>query len=227
MKLMRFTLKSLSPGMLQDPATEELLNNLRLGNRPQKRTDWSVEEESSTKLYRSEKGHMGVPTQNIMSAIIGAGQHVKSGKKGISTAKTTTLFDFLEFVDDFCDFLDCDDKGNIPWRPFLSKGNLENKGSKTAVCLTRPRIPHWRLQLVVKFDDKRGISQDTVVKLVETAGRKTGLCNWRPACKGRFGRFMIEKVETVPMKKDEHVVEEVAYTLENAPEDLLALAAVA
>ena len=194
MKLLRIEINQLSPGMLMDPATQELLNNLRLGNRPQKKTDWTAEEEAGTKLYRSERGHMGVPTQNIISCLISAGQHVKSGKKNISTAKTTTLFDFLEFPEDFCEFMDCDENGNVPWAAFQSKGNLENKGSKTAVCLTRPRIAKWRIQLVVIYDDKRVISEDTDIKLVATAGRKIGLCSWRPSCKGKFGRFGGTKV---------------------------------
>ncbi len=226
MKLIRFTVQSLSPGMLQNPATEQLLNDLRLGNRPQKRTDWTVEEEASTKLYRSENGRMGVPMQNIMACIVLAGQHVKSGKKNLSTAKSTTVFDFLDFVEDFCVFQDCDEKGNVLWRPFLIKGNMDNKGSKTAVCITRPRIPSWSLTFTVRFDDKRGISDDTIAKLVETAGRKIGLCDFRPATKGRFGRFVIKKVETLPLKDEKQEIEQVTYTDENAPAELLELAGV-
>lgn len=226
MKLMRFTIKSLSPGMLQNPATEQLLKDLRDGTRPQKRTDWTVEEEAGTKLYRSENGRMGVPMQNIMSAIIAAGTLVKSGGKPISTAKTTKVFDFLEFVEDFCVFKDCDEKGNVQWKPFQSKGNLKQKGSETAVCITRPRIPQWSLQFTVWYDEKRGFSQDTMVKLVEVACRIMGLGDWRPSRKGRFGRSVIEKVEVLPIERKEEVIEVVEYTEKNAPVELLELAGV-
>ena len=76
------------------------------------------------------------------------------------------------------------------------------------------------------FDDLRGVTEDTVIKLVETAGRKVGLGNWRPDTKGRFGRFVIEKVETLPLKRTEEVIERIDYTEEDAPDDLLSLAAV-
>jgi hypothetical protein len=82
-------LVALSPGLLLNPATPELLDALRTKKQVQKRTDWSVEDEAGTKLYRSEEGKMGLPTQNLMSCIINAGQHVKSGKKSLSTAKST------------------------------------------------------------------------------------------------------------------------------------------
>lgn len=232
MKLIRFTIKNLSPGMLQNPATPELLEALRTKTPIQKKTDWSVGEEAGTKLYRSEKGYMGVPMQNIMSAIVLAGQHVKSGKKAISTAKATTVFDFLEFVEDFCVFEGCEPqtgeqfangKFDVPWTAFPVKGTMHQGASETAVCIVRPRIPHWKLTFSVKFDDKRGYSQDTVEKLVEIAGRKVGLCDWRPAKRGCFGRFFITKVESMNVSAEEFPIERVEYTTGNAPPELLAL----
>jgi len=220
MKLIRFTLVALSPGLLLNPATPELLDALRTKKQVQKRTDWSVGDEAGTKLYRSEEGKMGLPTQNLMSCIINAGQHVKSGKKSLSTAKSTQIFDFLEFVDDFCVFLDLDEKGNVPWKPFLVKGTMHAAGKETAVCITRPRISKWRIAFSVKFDDKREVDHSTLVKLVEIAGRKIGLCDWRPQKKGRFGRFVIEKVETLPLKEEKQDVQMVEYTDANAPADL-------
>lgn len=225
MKLIRFTIGNLSPGMLQNPATPELLEALRTKTPIQKKTDWTVQEEASTKLYRSEKGLMGVPMQNIMSAIVLAGQHVKSGKKFISTAKSTTVFDFLEFVEDFCVFSGCleANSSDIPWTPFPVKGTMHQGASETAVCIVRPRIPHWKLAFTVKFDDKRGVSEDSVEKLVEIAGRKIGLCDWRPAKKGRFGRFVISKVVTMNATSEEYPIERVEYTRETAPAELLEL----
>ena len=89
------------------------------------------------------------------------------------TAKSTTIFDFLEFVEDFCPFKGCDANGNVPWKPFPVKGTMHNAGSEVAVCITRPRIPHWESSFTVKYDEKRQVPQDAVVKLVETAGRNT------------------------------------------------------
>ena len=67
---------------------------------------------------------------------------------------------------------------------------------------------------------------DAVVKLVETAGRKIGLCDWRPAKKGRFGRFVITKIEVLPVIEKEEKAEEVEYTAATAPKELLELAGV-
>jgi hypothetical protein len=81
----------------------------------------------------------------------------------------------------------------------------------------------WRIAFTVKFDDNREVDQSTIVKLVEIAGRKIGLCDWRPQKKGRFGRFVIEKIELLPLKDEKREIQMIQYTGEDAPADLMAL----
>ncbi len=233
MKLIRYHLKSLSPGMYQNPATAQLLEQLRTKTSKQKPTDISLLDDASAKRYRSELtetdkiGKMGVPMQNIMSCLGIAGRLVKQGKAALSTAKDTKIYGFLEFVEDFCPFKNTDEKGDVPWHPAPVKGTMHQGASETAVCINRPRIPHWELAFTVKFDDKRGYDETTVDKLVEAAGRQVGLGDWRPAKRGRFGRFIVVKKEVLEMEVKEHKIEEVRFEGElaaNAPDDLKALA---
>ena len=228
MKQLRlYTIEQLSPGMLQHPKTHELLESLRTKKRLPIKTDWTIQEEAGTKLYRSENGKMGVPIQNIIAMLIIAGQSVTyKGKKTVSTAKSTILFDFLEFRTDFCEFNGCDDKGNIEWSPFLAPGVMHQGASETAVAITRPRIPHWSLTVPVVFDGDREISEKSVDALFDIAGRKIGLCDWRPAKKGRFGRFVIKKVGILPIEEEKQVTEHVVYTAETAPKEIRELASV-
>ncbi|OHA24553.1 MAG: hypothetical protein A3B11_00135 [Candidatus Taylorbacteria bacterium RIFCSPLOWO2_01_FULL_44_26] len=226
-QLRQYTVKQLSPGMLQNPKSRELLESLRSKKRLPVRTDWTIEDEAATKLYRSENGKMGVPLQNIIAALIATGQHITyKGKKTISTAKSTIIFDFLEFRTEFCEFNGCDEKGDIPWTPFLQGGVMHQGSSETAVCITRPRIPHWSLTIPVVFDCDREINEKTVDALFEIAGRKIGFSDWRPTKKGRFGRFVIEKVEVLPIEDEKQVIEHITYTAETAPKEMLELAGV-
>jgi len=233
-EFLRFHLKNLSPGMLQNPGNDpDFLDTvLRQRQQSQKRTDWTVQEEAGTKLYRSESeaddspSKMGFPMQNLIACLVGAGRYVKSGKNQISTAKSTTLFEFLDFPEDFCVFKDVDKDGNIPYYGFLAKGNLDSGGKKVAVAITRPRIPHWETSFTVRLDTKRGVSRDTVVALVETAGRKIGLCDWNPIHRGRFGRFVISKMEILPVKDAKVEIPVVEYEAADAPVELRELAGV-
>jgi hypothetical protein len=233
MKLIRFHIRSLSPGMLQNPATPELLESLRTKTPAAKKTDITLKDDAAAKMYRSEPGEdkkpgkMGIPMQNIMACMVIAGRQVKSGKKALSTAKDTQIFGFLEFVEDFCPFKDCDANGNIEWNPFPVKGTMHNGASEVAVCINRPRIPKWELAFTVKFDDKRNVDEKTLQSLVETAGRQVGLGDWRPAKRGRFGRFTVVKMEVLDLKVKEEKIEVVRFEgdlAENAPEELKMLA---
>lgn len=232
--MIRAHLKSLSPGQLQNPGNDiDFLDIvLRQKKASAKRTDWSVEEEAGTKRYRSEAGadgspgKMGFPTQNFIACLVGAGRYVKAGKQQISTAKSTILFEFLDFPEDFCVFKDTDKDGNIPWHGFLAKGNLDSGGKKVAVAIVRPRIPHWETTVTVRLDTKRGIKRETVIQMIETAGRKIGLCDWNPIHKGRFGRFIISKLEVLPIKDEKVEIPVVEYELTDAPAELKALAGV-
>lgn len=221
--------------MLQNPATAELLEALRTKTPPQQKKDITLLDDAAGKMYRSEKGvdgsaaKMGIPMQNIMSCMVLAGRLVKSGKTALSTAKDTKIYGFLEFVEDFCPFKNTDDKGDVPWKPSPFKGTLHQGASEVAVCINRPRIPHWETSFTVKFDDKRGYDESTVVKLVEAAGRQVGLGDWRPAKRGRFGRFIITKMEVLDLKVQEEKIEVKRYEgefAENAPDDLKMLATV-
>jgi hypothetical protein len=230
MKLIRFHIKSLSPGMLQNPATADLLESLRTKKPVQKKTDITLVDDAKIKLYRSEPypepgaplsapfklGKMGIPMQNIMSCVVLAGQLVKSGKKALSTTKSTTIFGFLTFVEDFCPFKNCDVDGNVPWKPFPVKGTMHNGASEVAVCINRPRIFEWETMFTVKFDETIDITK--LEELVKVAGRQIGLGDWRPAKKGRFGRFVITKIETLPFNTKEEVIEKSVYTESTAPE---------
>ena len=236
MKLIRFHIKNKACGMLQNPATAALLESLRTKTPIAKVRDISLQDDAATKLYRSESGtegqpgKMGVPMQNIMACLVLAGRLVKSGKKALSTAKDTTIFGFLDFVEEFCVFKNCDAKGDIPWKPFPVKGTMHQGASETAVCINRPRIPSWELAFTVKFDDTRKVDEKTLLELVEAAGNQVGLGDWRPAKRGRFGRFTVTRMEVLDLKVTEEKVDIQRYDGDlagNAPDELKILAAMA
>jgi hypothetical protein len=231
-EMIRFHVKNLSPGILFNPGNDPNFVDKVLRQKQQQpaHTDWTIEQVSAGKIYRSEKGvdgspgRMGFPTQNLISCLIGAGQYVKVGKKQISTAKSTILFEFLDFPEDFVAFKDTDEYGNVPWKPSLLRGNLDSGGKKTAVAIVRPRVPHWEAMFTVRLDTKRKATRETVIELIEVGGRKIGLCDYRPTCKGRFGRFVIKKIEVLPIKDEKVETPLVEYESNDAPAELLELA---
>ena len=54
----------------------------------------------------------------------------------------------------------------------------------------RPRLDKWQVSITLEYDDVLLNSND-VRHVVDDAGSRVGLLDFRPACKGPFGRFIV------------------------------------
>lgn len=184
MKNLTVKLASLSP-MLQNPLTKETLQELLTGVRLAKQKDRPLEEICKEKLYKSDDNKLGIPAQNLLSALMEAGRDVKNGKKAVSTATSTSLPSFLTIEGEFLPFTN-----NPKWEPDLRGGTLDNGKAKVKVAIVRPKFKYWELTVRMQYDEK--IADESVVKdLIRIAGNKIGLGDFRPAKRGVFGRFAI------------------------------------
>ena len=62
------------------------------------------------------------------------------------------------------------------------------KGAR--IMRTRPIFERWSIGVTLRYDESL-LNRDVVVSILNDAGDKVGLCDWRP----RFGRFTVEVVE--------------------------------
>ena len=185
LRRLRVTCRSLSP-MLQNRMSDEVLAGLfNPANRPQPNPEASFEDVAKLKVYKDDDGNVGIPVENLFSCLVVAGRRVKNGKKPISTAKTTLLPELITIRDSFLTF-----KGSPEWVVDKRRGVMENQGKSVAVCVVRPKFTAWEFDVETHFD-KKMISEDTVRNLLTTAGSSVGLCDFRPAKRGPFGRFSI------------------------------------
>ncbi|MFA5029932.1 MAG: hypothetical protein WC518_04360 [Patescibacteria group bacterium] len=193
-KVVRVKVEGVYP-ILMNPMTEATLDSLITGNRLPPTKDLAFEEVASRKIYREggePDGAIGIPVENLCSCLVRAGREVKNGKKQISTAESTTLFSFLSIRGEFLPFTNDltrhgDGKG---WVVDKRRGCLHDKGKSTAVGILRPKFPVWAFEFVMDLDLTE-IDEGVVRKLVEVAGKKVGLGDFRPTCKGPFGRFQV------------------------------------
>ncbi len=146
-------------------------------------------------------GEIGLPTENLLAALVNAGRSVKlTGRSKVSTAKTTEIYSFMALQESFLPLRVVDTDGNIrngeepKWVVDKRRGVLHNKGEQTTVCITRPKFAEWGFVVTVEFDDTV-VNEGTVRQLFDKAGTSQGLCSFRPSCKGPFGRFKVVKWE--------------------------------
>lgn len=178
--------------LMMDKMSDETLEGLATGVRPPEVKDKPAEEKAAAKIYRNDEGKIALPVEMLMGSLVFAGQKVKNGKKQISTAKTTTLFELLQIHNVSLPLSngEVNANGDLPWVVDKRKGIGNQAKTPTAVCIIRPKFPHWEFDVEITYDEKK-INGDVVRQLFDTAGSSEGLGSFRPNKKGPFGRFRV------------------------------------
>lgn len=199
MKTLKISCVGISP-LLMDRMSQATLESLDNGVRQQVAKDRPIEEKAAEKIYRDPDGRIALPAEMLFAALVNAGRNVKIGKKGISTATTTSLPDFLSINEEHLPLTNIPANANGEeknfWVPDMRKGMGYNGKTPTAVAIVRPKFPKWGFDVTVTFDEKK-VGKDTVETLFANAGSTQGLGSFRPNKKGMFGRFAVASITEV------------------------------
>jgi hypothetical protein len=185
--LIRSRIEGITP-LLQNAMSQEVLLAIReKAKKAKNAAKPTLREEADAKVHRMPEGQPHIPVYMLMSCFIGAGQFVRmDGKRQISTAKSTILPGLLTIEDRW-----------LPLQPGtyevdIAQGRNPNGGE--AVCIVRPRFDEWAFDLTLSVDQSQ-VSLAVIRELVDIAGSRVGLGDFRPKCKGTFGRFKVVKWE--------------------------------
>ena len=175
--------------LLHNRLTEDTLENLRTkAKKPKTAARPTPREECEPKVHARD-GKPILPTENLLSCLIAAGQYVRlDGKRQLSTAKSTMLPAFLSIEDPFLPLVDPRTGKPAAWEVDMRAGRNPNGGE--AVCVCRPRFDAWKFIATVQLDLSQ-IGEATLRELFTIAGRRIGLCDFRPQRKGLYGQFGI------------------------------------
>ena len=144
-------------------------------------------ERAERTLYIGASGKPVIPGPNVYRAIIDAGRFHKAGKEKITTAKSSLVPAGIWLLDVECSLTnpDCSDP---QWEVDARRVVIPATGG--AVMAYRARFDSWRLKFSLDVDDKM-FDESIVRALVDDAGQKIGLGDFRPSRKGPFGRFKV------------------------------------
>lgn len=146
-------------------------------------------EQATRTAYRDTKtGELYVPGPNIFAALVDAGKFHKLGKNKLTTQKSSLV-----------------PAGLLVPELMVSLGTKEFEVDSRRVripatggCVMRhrARVDRWKTTFTLEVDETMFSSQ-FVRALVDDAGKKVGLGDYRPATRGPFGRFVVSdwKVE--------------------------------
>ena len=183
-KTVKVTIKGVSPLLVHAFNDEEAFKSTR-GTRTSIKTQPSEPREIASKfLYRSTKNDKICifPGNNIFRSIIDAGTFHKVGKSKVTTMKSSIVPSCIMLQE--IELPIKPQKWEVDSRPVV----IPATGGR--IIRHRPRFDVWEMDFTLEVDDEI-MNVDFVRQLVDDAGKKIGIGDFRPARKGQFGRFVV------------------------------------
>lgn len=144
-------------------------------------------EQAESKLYIGHDGKPMIPQPNLFRCIIDAGTYFKAGKSKVTTQKSSLIPACVEVQGIEIPLLHTE-----PWTVDTRAVRIPSTGGR--ILCHRPCFHDWRLEFAVSLDTDI-VPLKLFREIVDAAGKRIGLGDFRPACKGPFGKFVVVKWE--------------------------------
>lgn len=193
MQQTRVVIEGVTP-MLQNRMTAEQLEAIRTKDKKKFKAPAEPREEAERKAYLTQDTREPyLPVENFMACLIEAGKFIRlDAKRQMTTAKSTLLPGFLS-IDDFVLLLRDSRTGeSATWEVDMRQGRNPNGGE--GVCILRPRFDRWSFETTLVLDTEQ-LDERVYRELVDIAGARIGLGDFRPQRKGIYGRFKVARWE--------------------------------
>ena len=151
----------------------------------------SPRDQAEKKLYTDDQGRVGIPQPNLFRSILDAGKFFKAGKSKVTTQKSSLIPACLN-IDELFIPIESRQGWEVDTRPV----RIPSTGGR--ILAHRPCFHDWRLSFTCDIDTEI-LSAKLFRDIVDCAGKRIGLGDFRPDCKGPFGKFVvISWVEETP-----------------------------
>lgn len=150
-------------------------------------------EQAESKLYIGHDGKPCIPQPNLFRCIIDAGTFFKAGKSKVTTQKSSLIPACLELVG-----IEIPLVSKEGWTVDTRAVRIPSTGGR--ILCHRPTFNDWQLRFTLSVDtDLIGVK--LVRELMDAAGKRIGLGDFRPSCKGPFGKFVVTSWREQEAKK--------------------------
>lgn len=140
-------------------------------------------EQAETKLYVGQDGKFVIPQPNVLRCIIDAGTFFKAGKGKVTTQKSSIIPACVAI-----NVVEIPIQHKDPWEVDTRAVRIPSTGGR--ILCHRPSFHDWRLSFDIELDEEI-MDCKFLRSIVDAAGKRIGLGDFRPACKGPFGRFVV------------------------------------
>lgn len=144
----------------------------------------SPRDQAEKKLYVGLDGQtLMIPQVNIVRSIVEGGRFHKAGKKQVTTQRESMLFACFDI-----DGVEIPIEHKDPWRVDVRPVVIPS--TKGRILAYRPIFDDWALDFVADLDTDM-IGEKFLRDIVDDAGKRIGLGDFRPDRKGPFGKFKV------------------------------------
>lgn len=178
----KVTIEGITP-LLMNRFTEASEVSVSGGHSPTlKGTRGTPREQAEKKAYMDNEGNLYVPGPNIFSCLVMAGAFHKAGRVKVTTQKSSLIPAGVAVEELVCSLntkkWECDSRSVV----------IPSTGGR--IMCHRPRLDEWQTTFTLNVDESM-FAPTFVRLLVDDAGKKVGLGDYRPQRKGPFGRFVV------------------------------------
>jgi hypothetical protein len=191
------TIEGISP-LLCGRFTDAAAQAATKGTRGSAHGDRGTEREiCEAKLYLDAEGKPCIPQPNLLACIVDGGSWHKIGRRQVTTKTSSLLYSCCDVIG-----LTIPIKHKQPWsvdvRPVVIPA------TKGRILCYRPRFDDWQLSFEVELNAEI-IGVKFLRDIIDDAGLKCGLGDYRPNHKGPFGKFKIihwaEQIRKPPLQQ--------------------------
>lgn len=140
-------------------------------------------EQATQRLYVGHDDKPCIPTPNLFRCLIDAGTFFKAGKSKVTTQKNSLIPACVEITG-----IELPITHKEPWQVDTRAVRIPSTGGR--ILCHRPSFNDWRLTFTLSVDTSM-MSVKMVREIVDAAGRRIGLGDFRPDRKGPFGKFVV------------------------------------
>lgn len=141
-------------------------------------------EQAKPKVYTGIKGRPVLPAVNLLASFVEAGRFIKSGRSKLSTTRSSLVPAGLSIKEPEMQI--SPSKWEVDSRPVVIPS------TNGRIMCHRPRFDEWKIGCTLVVDDTL-FSERIIRELVDIAGKRIGVGDFRPSRRGPFGRFEVIK----------------------------------
>ena len=143
----------------------------------------SPADQAQSALYLDDEGVSGIPQSNLYRSIVDAGKYFKIGKSKVTTLKSSIIPAAVGMRPLFLPI-----RSDGGWKVDTRPVRIPVTGGR--ILRHRPCYDDWSLSFTLEYDE-RMIGPKLLREIVDAAGVRVGLGDFRPDCKGPFGKYKV------------------------------------